>query len=670
MGCSEDRLVATMSSANRAMSMRDLRRRRNVSTNSNGSRRKSFAAGGGNAEPQARRGSRGFPKSLAPFVHLRDTTKIEKELDEIERSRHNFRIPTQTDLENQDIPAIPNRTITYNRENSMHASFLTNDSVNDFNTSGLTNDSNDDLENKANGRLPRRNPRKSHDGGCHDEIMNTDDGETDNDSKSVPIDPDTLYGKFQLSRRSVGKLVNNEYVQITIILLIVLNGILIGLSTTAWVQDSDKRSIVVENIDLVFLVIFTIEIVMQLYYYALALFLDAWLVFDLVVVILSWCAILITDENGEEGSFQVLRAFRIFRGARLVTRVAPLRDLVLALGEVLPKMYAIVGLLIVIFYVFAVLFTEQFSDVPLEYDYFTTLHDSFLSCFQMMTMEWVDICRPLMESEKQAWWSIVAFVMIAGFIVFNLIVAVVVEAVSATEDSARIEDEMELDGPAADVFEANERIDLLNSHLYEMMQQQEQIQKMLETMAAELLDLETERMKAQQREKSLREEIDRRIEDQKKSEEDDSEEPASDALNTITMQFLRKIEEKKALRKEEEAAAAQATASDHESLNSSSVKRRPPKKSLSSISRDGSGKSIGSHHSGDSIRSIPNQIDSPSHRNTISGSTRPSSSVRPSNFSRLRSADSSASGETNERRSTAISRWKSLVVSAQKDPTI
>ena len=668
MGCSQDRLVATMSSANRAMSMSDLRRRRNVSTNSNGSRRKSFAAGGGNAEQQGKRGSRGFPKSLAPFVHLRDTSKIEKELDEIEKSRHGFKIPIQTDLEKQDIP---NRTITYNRENSMHTSFLTNDSVNDFNTSGLTNDSNDDLENKANGRMPRRNPRKSHDSGCHDEIVNTDDGETDNDSKSVPIDPDTLYGKFQLSRRSVGKLVNNEYVQITIILLIVLNGILIGLSTTAWVQDSVRRAKVVENIDLVFLVIFTIEIIMQLYYYALALFLDAWLVFDLVVVILSWCAIWITNEDGEEGSFQVLRAFRIFRGARLVTRVAPLRDLVLALGEVLPKMYAIVGLLIVIFYVFAVLFTEQFSDVPLEYDYFTTLHHSFLSCFQMMTMEWVDICRPLMEFEKQAWWSIVAFVMIAGFIVFNLIVAVVVEAVAATEDSARIEDEMELDGPAADVFEANERIDLLNSHLYEMMQQQEQIQKMLETMAAELLDLETERMKAQQREKSLREEIDRRIEDQKKSEEDDSEEPASDALRMISMQFLRKIEEKKALRKEEEAAAAAtATASDHESLNSSSVKRRPPKKSLSSISGDGSGKSIGSLHSGDSIRSIPNQIDSPSHRNTISGSTRPSSSVRPSNFSRLRSADSSASGETNERRSRAISNWKSLIVAAQKDPTI
>ena len=57
---------------------------------------------------------------------------------------------------------------------------------------------------------------------------------------------------------------------------------------------------------------------MQLFYLGFALFLDGWLVFDLAIVILSWSF----------ESMQIVRAFRIFRAFRLVTRVKPLRDLV------------------------------------------------------------------------------------------------------------------------------------------------------------------------------------------------------------------------------------------------------------------------------------------------------------------------------------------------------
>lgn len=654
----------------KAMSMRNLRRRPNATTNSNGQRRNSFTEG--SESSHSRRGSRGFPKSLAPFVHLRDTSAIEAQLDEIENSRHKFKLQKQADVENQ---GIANRTITYNRENSMPASFLTNNSVNDFNTSGLTNESTEDPESKTNGQASK-NPRKSYDSGCHDDIVDSGDGETENDSKSVPIDPDTLCGKFQLSRRTVGKIVNNAYVQITIIIFIVLNGILIGVSTTAVVQDNPEADAIVNNIDLFFLSVFTIEIAMQLYYYALALFKDAWLVFDLVVVIISWTAFIQEEMGTGDGSdLTVLRAFRIFRAARLVTRVAPLRDLVLALGEVLPKMYAIVGLLLVIFYVFAVLFTEQFSDVELEAMYFTKLHDSFLSCFQMMTMEWVDIARPLMEEKKQAYWSIVIFVMIAGFIVFNLIVAVVVEAVAATEDSARHEDGAEWHSPAAKVAEAEERIDLLNCHVSQMMEQQEQIQSMLESLVEELLHLETERMKAQQRENRLRDEIDRRMEDQNKIEEgdeDSDEKSGNDAVKKISMQFLHKIQAQKAARKkeEEELGVATLTTSDHESVNSSSVKRKTLAKSLSAMSRDGSAKSIGSLHSGDSISSIPKQMESPSQSRNMARRKTDGALIRPSTYSRVRSTDTAVSGEPTTRRKTAIGNWKNLLVAAQKDPTI
>lgn len=641
------------------LSTRNLRRRHNATTIRN-NEGKQDGESDVNGTTQRRGSHKGFPKSLTPFVHLKDTSAIEAELDAYSQSSRSKSPQREPDVEAGQI----NTTIQYVRENSMHASFLTNDSITDFGMSGRLSDESSTSIDKdgTNQKAPvslgsmeksrsfRKNP-SSYDSENDDEIVDSDESRQKDKDNKTP-DPESCYGKFQQSRRIVGRLVNNEYVQITIILLIVANGILIGFSTTERVKENGHEELITQ-IDRVFLIIFTIEIVMQLYYYAFLLFYDAWLVFDLIVVIVSWAA----DAGGsDDQQFQVLRAFRIFRISRLITRVRPLRDLVLALGEVLPRMSAIMLLLIVVFYVFAVLFTEQFSKYDMEYNYFTTLHDSFLTCFQMMTMEWVDICRPLMEEEedKYAWITIVIFVMLAGFIVFNLIVAVVVEAVSATEETVRQIDGIESNSPGAKLAEAQERCDLLASHLNEMMEQQEQIQFMLETMAGELLHLETERMKAKYRENRLREEIERRIDYQKQIEEgkvEDKQKPGT-AVRKVSMQFLHKIEAQKAQRKkeEEEAAAAAAAASDHESVAGSAVKR---KKRRQTMSRDGSGKSIGTNDSKDSAGSVGDSPDSPNRSTTTK-----------------KKSDSSVKTEdASERKKKAVGNWKKLLA-VQKELNI
>lgn len=655
------------------MSSRNLRRRHNATTIRKGEQKHDEEPDvNGRAIP--RKGSvRGFPKSITPFVHLKDTSAIDAELDAYSQ-RSESPLPQNNGEPDVEAGPIQNTTISYVRENSMHASFLTNDSVTDFNLSGrLSDDSSTSIDKDAQGKALKGPPslgsveksksfRKdpnSYDSENDDEIVDSDESRqtennnnSNNNGKRIAPDPNSLYGKCQQSRRVVGRLVNNEYVQITIILLIVANGILIGFSTTDIVEERGHEELVAQ-IDKAFLIIFTIEIVMQLYYYAFALFLDAWLVFDLIVVVISWAAEM--GSNGEN-DLTVLRAFRIFRISRLITRVKPLRDLVLALAEVLPRMSAIMLLLLVVFYVFAVLFTEQFSTYDLEYNYFATLHDSFLTCFQMMTMEWVDICRELQEQEgyKYAWITIVIFVMIAGFIVFNLIVAVVVEAVSATEETVRQIDGIESNSPASKLAEAQERCDLLTSHLNEMVEQQEQIQFMLETMAGELLHLETERMKAKYRENRLREEIERRIEYQKKIEEGKIEEEQTNAaVRKVSMQFLQKMQAQKAQRKKDDEAAAAASASDQESFAGQSTKKK--KKRPNSMSRDGSGKSIGTHHSGDSNGSVGDSPDSPNR----------SSVTKKKSDSSTRSEGEQAS----ERKKKAIGNWKKLLA-VQKELNI
>lgn len=641
----------------------------------------------------------GFPKSLSPFVHVRETDATDAPIDP-----YNSNSRSQSpELDVEEGQQLQNRTITYDRENSMHASFLTNDSGTDFDTSLRSN-----FINEVGSDKPAREQKEKtlddppsvdsespksfrrslyghpYDKENDDEIVSSDNNsyKTRSDteiSKDDAPDPNSLYGKFQLSRRYVGRLVNNEYVQLILILLITLNGILIGFSTTQMVKGDPKVETLVETIDTVFLVIFTIELLMQFYYYAFALFYDLWLVFDLIVVVLSWIAFAGDHRNtqGEfaNNDFTVLRAFRIFRIARLVTRIRPLRDLVLALGEVIPRMSAIVLLLFVVFYVFAVLFTERFSQYDLGYNYFTTLHDSFLSCFQMMTMEWVDICRPLLDEDKHAWIFIVIFVMIAGFIVFNLIVAVVVQAVSQTEETVRRLDGRESNSPASKLAEAEERVDLLMSHLNEMMEQQEQIQFMLETMAGELLHLETERMKAKYRENRLREEINRRIENEKKAAEEGKnceDGQQSESVKKISMQFLEKMQASKAQRKiEEEEAARLAALSENESVNDGqSVKKKKKRRNSmrSNMSRDGSGKSIGTNQSADSGHSDPDTIDSPIKSVSSSRARKlDSSSIRTSSIKKASGKEESRGSEdTSDRKKKAIGNWKKLIA-IQKD---
>ena len=322
---------------------------------------------------------------------------------------------------------------------------------------------------------------------------------------SVPSDADvSSHPDAEVSQKSIGRLwrfrmfcgaiVNHEYVQIGIIILIVLNALMMGLATFDFAVNNPRVEELFNQIDLGFLVIFTIECAAQLIYLGWTLFADGWLLFDFVIVLLSWSF----------DSLQIVRAFRIFRAFRLVTRVKPLRDLVLAIGSVMPRIYAIASLLGLVFYIFSVLFTELFSTLPLSYPYFTRLDTSLFTCMQMMTLEWGDLAREVMDYNEWAWAPFLAFIMTSGFIVFNLIIAVICDAVSVTEKHVRELDGFEPDNPEHQLRQAMERIDLLQLHINDMLKTQGQVQELIEMMASELLNLEAERMKAEHQGADLR----------------------------------------------------------------------------------------------------------------------------------------------------------------------
>lgn len=180
-------------------------------------------------------------------------------------------------------------------------------------------------------------------------------------------------------RKYIGERINDFRVQNFILLLIVINSIMMGVATFPFVKESPDLSYKFDLADQIFLIIFTVESGLQLLYYGWFLFKDGFLVFDLLIVIMSWAL---------EGT-QVIRAFRIFRALRLITRIEVMRNLVMALFSVVPKMTAIALLLMLIFFIFGVMMTTLFKGMypeELTQPYFESLFYSLFTLFQMMTL--------------------------------------------------------------------------------------------------------------------------------------------------------------------------------------------------------------------------------------------------------------------------------------------
>lgn len=285
--------------------------------------------------------------------------------------------------------------------------------------------------------------------------------------------PDEFIRKIRLF---CGKIVEEPRVQLGIIFLIIVNAIIMGIATFDFVTDDPETDKAFEVTDRVFLVIFTVELVLQLVYRSLTFFTDAWLIFDFVIVVTSWSM----------ESLQIVRAFRIFRAFRLVTRIGPLRELVMAIGAVMPRMYAIAMLLFLIFYIFAVLFTELFSDLILSDNYFGSLDMSLFTCMELMTLEWAGVVREVMEHEKYAWAPLLAFISVTGFIVFNLIVAVVCDAVAVVDREVQAEKHPEMLSDKDKLSEAQERIWELTETVEILMMRQERLLSVVDMLSKEV----------------------------------------------------------------------------------------------------------------------------------------------------------------------------------------
>lgn len=214
------------------------------------------------------------------------------------------------------------------------------------------------------------------------------------------------------------RLINCNLFQHMILTLIVINAITLGLETVPAIMN--RYGVPILILDRVILTVFVFEILLRLFVYRLKFFRDPWSLFDFLVVTIALMP--------STGPFSVLRALRVLRVLRILSIVPSMRRVVGALLASIPGLSSIALVLLLIYYVFAVIATNLFGSAFPEW--FGSIGASLYTLFQIMTLEsWsMGISRPVMETYPYAWAFFIPFILIATFTMLNLFIAIIVNA--------------------------------------------------------------------------------------------------------------------------------------------------------------------------------------------------------------------------------------------------
>ena len=207
--------------------------------------------------------------------------------------------------------------------------------------------------------------------------------------------------------------------QAFILLCIVANAAILGYD--AHFGEANRWHGEIEAWNNTFLYIFTGELVLEFLAHGPRRYLrNGWNIFDVIVVGISYIAV--------NPAISALRTLRVVRVFRLISAVPQMRRVVEALFGAMPGILATFAILVIVFYIGAVMATTLFHDA----DGFRNLGESALSLFALTQFDgWADTIARLQPDFPFAWAFIMVFTVIGAFAVLNLFVGVIVEAVQS-----------------------------------------------------------------------------------------------------------------------------------------------------------------------------------------------------------------------------------------------
>jgi voltage-gated sodium channel len=230
--------------------------------------------------------------------------------------------------------------------------------------------------------------------------------------------------------------------------------------------DDDKEVCpTLENLDIVILVVFTFEMIVMILaekFKPLRYLNDGWNVFDAFIVAASWIAFILNMG----GEVAILRLLRLLRVLKLVKSLPQLAMIVNALIMGLSSIGYVGVILLLTFYVFAILGIILFADN--DPWHFGTLHDAMITLFRASTLDdWAELMYlqqynciifpevyedyPDMCDEKKAnaqyyvaliYFGI--FIMIAAQVLLTLFIGVISTSMDQAREAQKKDEKIEL----------------------------------------------------------------------------------------------------------------------------------------------------------------------------------------------------------------------------------
>uniref|UniRef100_A0A8C2GA29 Calcium voltage-gated channel subunit alpha1 Ia n=1 Tax=Cyprinus carpio TaxID=7962 RepID=A0A8C2GA29_CYPCA len=267
------------------------------------------------------------------------------------------------------------------------------------------------------------------------------DEKGDNESEDMPKMKRSCLGKckdiWDEMRVKLWGIVESKYFNRGIMIAILINTISMGIEHH---NQPDELTNVLEICNIVFTSMFTLEMILKLTAFGFFEYLrNPYNIFDGIIVIISVCEII----GQSDGGLSVLRTFRLLRVIKLVRFMPALRRQLVVLMKTMDNVATFCMLLMLFIFIFSILGmhifgckfslkTEAGDTVP-DRKNFDSLLWAIVTVFQILTQEdWnMVLYNGMASTSPLAALYFVALMTFGNYVLFNLLVAILVEGFQA-----------------------------------------------------------------------------------------------------------------------------------------------------------------------------------------------------------------------------------------------
>ncbi|XP_038639464.1 voltage-dependent T-type calcium channel subunit alpha-1I isoform X2 [Scyliorhinus canicula] len=276
------------------------------------------------------------------------------------------------------------------------------------------------------------------------------EAESEAQGRERPEDQTRCYaGLWADMRRKLMSIVESKYFNRGIMMAILINTISMGIEHH---EQPEELTNVLEISNIVFTSMFALEMILKLSAFGFFSYLrNPYNIFDGIIVIISVCEIV----GQSDGGLSVLRTFRLLRVLKLVRFMPALRRQLVVLMKTMDNVATFCMLLMLFIFIFSILgmhiFGCKFSlktdggDTVPDRKNFDSLLWAIVTVFQILTQEdWnVVLYNGMASTSPCAALYFVALMTFGNYVLFNLLVAILVEGFQAEGDANKSDSEEE-----------------------------------------------------------------------------------------------------------------------------------------------------------------------------------------------------------------------------------